>query len=628
MSGGRPLWGLLVALVLVLVPAATAGAAAAETGSVLRVGTVTTAPGTAAFLLSTAGSPAPALTGAHVTVEAAGRRLPAALAPAGPAPAGDRSAVLVLDSSGSMAGAPLTAARRAARRYADAVPADVRIGLVTAGAPARTLLAPTTDRAALVRALDSVRASGGTALYDAVAKAAAVPSTGGAHRLVVLSDGADTASATSLATLRGRLAARRGAVDVVALDARADERTLRAIAGGGRVHRADQSAALSRAFLSAAAALTAAVRVTVAVPPDLAGRTVTLTVGVRTGGRELTATAPVVFAGRATTAPAAAVSGAAAPPPWLYPAGLAALASALLLAAATLAGPGGGLGRRRLAQLTGGAARRDSGPATAPQAALALSEKVVRARGLHERITVQMEQAGLPLQPQEWLLLRVGAVLAAAVAAALLLSPPAALVLGPLAGWGGTALYRRRRAARRARRFAEQLPDALQLVVGSLRSGFSLGQSLAVLVREAEAPVSTEFGRALAETRIGVDLEDALERVAERTDCRDLSWLVMAVRVQRDVGGNLAEIMETAVETMRERARLRRHVRSLTAEGRLSAYVLIALPICLGAWMFLVRGEYVRVLYTRPIGIVLLATAVLLVVAGSWWMSRLIKVVV
>ena len=92
------------------------------------------------------------------------------------------------------------------------------------------------------------------------------------------------------------------------------------------------------------------------------------------------------------------------------------------------------------------------------------------------------------------------------------------------------------------------------------------------MVREGAEPVATEFGRALAETRLGGDLEDALERTAVRNGSQDLAWLVMAIRIQREVGGNLSEVLETAVETMRERARLRRHVRALSAEGRLSAY--------------------------------------------------------
>jgi tight adherence protein B len=185
---------------------------------------------------------------------------------------------------------------------------------------------------------------------------------------------------------------------------------------------------------------------------------------------------------------------------------------------------------------------------------------------------------------------------------------------------------RKSRIAKRARKFGELLPDALQLVVGALRSGFSLLQSIDAVVREGPEPVAGEFGRAMAEIRLGGEVEAALERAAERNSSRDLAWLVMAIRIQREVGGNLSEVMETAVDTMRERGRLARHVRALSAEGRLSAYVLIGMPLVLSAWLFAFRGDYIKPLYTEPLGLVLLAGAALMVAAGAFWISRLVKV--
>jgi tight adherence protein B len=163
-------------------------------------------------------------------------------------------------------------------------------------------------------------------------------------------------------------------------------------------------------------------------------------------------------------------------------------------------------------------------------------------------------------------------------------------------------------------------------MVSALRSGFSLPQAVDALVREGPEPVAGEFNRALAEIRLGGELEDALDRVATRNNSRDLGWLVMAIRIQREVGGNLSEVMETAVSTMRERGRLFRHVRALSAEGRLSAYVLIALPVGVAAFMFASRGDYIRPLYTTFLGVVMLVTAVVLVAVGAFWLSRVIKV--
>ena len=189
------------------------------------------------------------------------------------------------------------------------------------------------------------------------------------------------------------------------------------------------------------------------------------------------------------------------------------------------------------------------------------------------------------------MLLRALVTIGAGIALFIALGPAGAL-LGLVLGFVATMLYQTAQVERRSSRFAEQLPDALQLVIGSLRSGFSLPQAFDSLVRESPEPVRSEFGRALAEHRLGADLSDALERVAQRTGSDDLVWAVMAVRIQREVGGNLAEVLQTTVDTMRERARLRRHVRALSAEGRLSAWVLIALPLSLGLFMFLFRRSY------------------------------------
>ena len=184
------------------------------------------------------------------------------------------------------------------------------------------------------------------------------------------------------------------------------------------------------------------------------------------------------------------------------------------------------------------------------------------------------------------------------------------LVVGLLVGWLVTGLYRSLRADKRTAAFGDQLPDALQLVIGSLRSGFSLSQALDAMVRESPAPLSEEFGRALAEHRLGAELSDALEDAAKRVRSEDLEWAVLAVRIQREVGGNLAEVLQTTVNTIRDRGRLRRHVRSLSAEGRLSGWILVGLPIVLGTFMFTFRREYLRPLYTEPVGIVMLLIGV------------------
>jgi tight adherence protein B len=187
-------------------------------------------------------------------------------------------------------------------------------------------------------------------------------------------------------------------------------------------------------------------------------------------------------------------------------------------------------------------------------------------------------------------------------------------------------VYQMQRIGRRERQFTEQLPDGLQLVIGSLRSGFSLSQALESLVREAPEPLAAEFGRAVAEHRLGADLSDALDRLAQRVGSTDLTWAIMAVRIQRDVGGNLADVLQTSVDTMLERERLRRHVRALSAEGRLSAWVLVCVPLFLSAFMAIYRRSYLMPLVTDTRGIIMLVVGAALFTVGILWLSKVVKV--
>ena len=244
-------------------------------------------------------------------------------------------------------------------------------------------------------------------------------------------------------------------------------------------------------------------------------------------------------------------------------------------------------------------------------------------KGLAERLDL----AGSERKPAEWVLLGIGGSALLAVALTLATGNVVIGILaGALLGWLSMHVILSIRIGRRRAAFGEQLPDVLQLIAGSLQSGFSLPQAVDAVVREGSQPAASEFSRALVEARLGADLEDALNRVAERMDSTDLRWTVMAIRIQREVGGNLAEVLRTTVGTMRERAYLRRQVSSLSAEGRLSAYVLIALPLLIGGWFFYSDPSYMRPLYTTLIGLVMLVGSVVLILVGAFWMRRLIKI--
>jgi len=555
------------------------------------------------------------------------------------APVQRRLAVLVIDVSDSMVGQPLADAIAAARRYADELPADVDLAVVTAGAAARTVLAPTGDRGEAHRVLGELATEGSTALYDGLMAAADLAADARRYaerRVLVLSDGADSSSATSLPDLERRLAEVGVPVDTVAFRtevAVADLLAALSSRTGGRAYEAADAEGLAGAFERAARSFTLRLVVEVLVPVELSAAAADLAVSVQAGQQTVSASVPVTFLPVETGEPAPVAAGGL--PVWAE-AGLVALVF-LGLFAVGLVGISPVLDRdqrrRRLAQLE---AFTVAPPAPPPsdtdpssqvaRAALALSERVVRARGLEARIALQLDRAGMRLRPHEWLLLRALICLTAVLLLSLFLNPLAAVPLGLVLGWAGTWLYQQRRAERRVEAFAALLPDALQLVIGSLRSGFSLSQAVDAMAREMPEPVSTEFGRALGETRLGASLDDALERVAVRMRSTDLSWAVVAVRVQQEVGGNLAEVLTTTVNTIRERHALRRHVRALSAEGRISAWILVALPLVAGAFMLLFRREYLRPLFTEPLGIAMLAAGIVLVVVGTVWMSRLVRI--
>jgi tight adherence protein B len=267
------------------------------------------------------------------------------------------------------------------------------------------------------------------------------------------------------------------------------------------------------------------------------------------------------------------------------------------------------------------------GDSEVTRAALGRMAQLLRSTNTERGLAERLDLAGIARKPAEWALLGGSAC---AVLSALLTLLLGNIVIGVLAGaavgYAGMRLIVSVRISRRRNAFRDQLPDMLQLIASSLRAGLSLAQALDAVVREDSQPAAGEFSRALAEARIGASVEDALDAVAVRMDSVDLRWTVMAIRIQREVGGNLAEVLSQTVATMRERASLRRHVRALSAEGRLSGYVLIALPLTLAAWLFLTDRSYLRPLWTTPLGVLLVIVAAVLFVIGVIWMRAAVKV--
>lgn len=269
------------------------------------------------------------------------------------------------------------------------------------------------------------------------------------------------------------------------------------------------------------------------------------------------------------------------------------------------------------------------------EASSSLSERLVvfgerrmQGRRSTARTMQLIHRADLPLRAGEWFVLCVVAVIAA-VAVGVVLLPGATLIgaiLGLTLGVVFPQVLLRFLAARRAKAFERLLPDALVLVSTSLRSGFGLPQSLDAVAQDSAPPVGKEFSRALAETRIGTDIADALEHMAERMGSEAMAMAVMAIRIQREVGGNLAETLATTAHTLREREALYGQMRTLSAEGRLSAYILIALPIGVFFYMTLVNREYVQLLWTHPLGLLMSAGGLVSLFFGILWMRKVVTI--
>jgi tight adherence protein B len=191
---------------------------------------------------------------------------------------------------------------------------------------------------------------------------------------------------------------------------------------------------------------------------------------------------------------------------------------------------------------------------------------------------------------------------------------------------GVASMWLKLRIDRRARRFANQLDGTLQLMVSSLRTGFGVAQAVDAVASDAPSPTGEEFRRAARETRIGRELPSALRDVAFRTKSEDFGWVVDAIEINREVGGSLAEVLENASITLRDRSRLTRQVRALSAEGRLSGIVLVALPLLLLVFLQTSNPDYINPLFHSGTGQKLLLVGVGLLVAGGLWLRRIVQV--
>ena len=238
----------------------------------------------------------------------------------------------------------------------------------------------------------------------------------------------------------------------------------------------------------------------------------------------------------------------------------------------------------------------------------------------------KLRQAGIPLLGAEFILIVIlFASLAFLSATMLTLNPQlgiAAALIVPLIFWLILlVLISRRRDA-----FTEQLSDCLTTVANALRAGYSFQQAVEVIAKDMEPPISEEFAHVGQDVSMGINLDDALEQMARRVESSDFDLVVTAVLIQREVGGNLAQVLDSISDTIIERIRMKREINALTAQGRMSAMVLLALPFAVGAFMYFANHDQFIILFEEPLGQMALVASVIMEIIGILVIRKIVDI--
>jgi tight adherence protein B len=552
----------------------------------------------------------------------------------------DKSLVVALDRSRSMAGRPLADAVAAVRAFVAAKPSADRIGLVTFGdvAEAQTgFSSATIDADQALRQVFVARRQG-TALYDAVsiASQALAGQSSPGRVLVLVTDGRDQGSKTRLDQALAQ-AKQAGVVvypiGIVSHDF--DSSALQRLAKetGGTFYPAASTARLQSVYAAIAAELGRTWRLeykTAARPGEHVDLTATVnglgsaTTSFRAPGDKDTSLGP---------APSKLV------PAHLYDSGVGTLAVAgvvallvLVAAALGLAAKKGAWVRTRIDAHVVQTAKEGGGKtqakaerfATASSLFLA-TEKAFSHLKPWGKIQRMLERADLPLRTVEFVYIMVGASFLLGLVAAVSGQASFVILLCFVGGFFLPYGFLWFKSKRRMSAFEDQLPDLLITLAASLKAGHSFRQGIQTVVDEGQAPASEEFKRVLTETRLGRPMDDALAEMAERVGSTNLDFVITSVTIQRQVGGSLAGLFDMVAEAVRQRQQFARKIKSLTAMGRMSAYTLIALPFFLGAALTLLNRTYMDPLYSTSAGHMLIGLGVAMMAIGSLALKKIVS---
>ncbi|HVV36926.1 MAG TPA: type II secretion system F family protein [Acidimicrobiales bacterium] len=548
--------------------------------------------------------------------------------------------VLVIDTSGSMRQqGRIEAAKAAADTFVAGRGPTEKIAVVAFSDQPLVVHPFSADNGAAA-AVDGLQPSGGTALWDAVRLASGLFSAEPdvQPNIVVLSDGADSASTATEADAASAALGAHAVVHTIAFGtAGLDTAGLESLAHatGGQSMVTTTSAGVSDLFAAVRRSLDEQFELSwkatdnAPLNLDVSVRDAATTARGNPGAvSQADNTAPQIVKAPSGFKHFAQTTGR--PLAILFAAAFGAMA---VIGIALYGKSNGALGSRLRAYESDArpekSADEESGVNLATSAfarnAIDAATAAMEGRGILEWVEKKLDAARLPIRAAEAsfftlafacllsvLAFVLGGFFSALLAFAAGIGVPIAVVT--LLGWN------------RKRKFLKQMPAMLQLLASSLRAGYALLQGCEAVAREMEDPMGAELRRVLAEARLGRSLDDALDEMAVRMDSEDFSWVVMAISIQRNVGGNLAELLDTVADTMQARTRLRREVKALTAEGRMSAIILVIMPPALMLAMRVLSPGYLDPLFGETVGKIMLGIGASLMVAGWFWMQKMIKV--
>lgn len=543
--------------------------------------------------------------------------------------------IMVIDTSGSMRGDALRAAKSAARAFINRLPGEARIGVISFGEEVTVHSTPDTNRNATLADVGRLASEGETSLWDALVTAADVAESADGRQpyVVLLSDGDDTVSTATRAEATSALVDAGVGLYAIAIESPdADDAALAETVDdvGGNFAATTGVDQLDALYLEVADRL--ASRYELSFQPERRGPG-KLVLSVAAGEAIASARADIGVIGAvvevADQGPAPVLNlddssqlgVVQAPSPGLLGGtnmlllGIGAMFVALILLGVLMVSPSvhvrldSAAGVDRVAGINGRMTR--------------VADNLIARRDREGDLDRALDAAGVNLRPGEFVLISLVIVVVVALLGTVI-GGFVTGVLGATIASVAVFLYLSTKAERRRSQFAEQLTNTLGIMTGSLRAGRGLPQAIELVAAESPAPTAEQFRRIVFETRVGRDMTESMMGVAKRMKSQDFEWVTRAVDINRELGGDLTEVLDNVADTIRDRRRVARMVRSLSAEGRASGWVLLALPVVMFLFMWWRTPENISLLLSESLGRLMLAAGLAGMTVGYFWIRRLV----